>query len=133
MERDVNEDFVFPDTHVTRDVEENGTLYREAVTPPICDFCFDKRVRWSYSCATFVVELGTMVGTDATWGSTGGWAACDACSAYIEAGDEAGLIRRAALSKVEAHGRPKRIAFIEAALICRGFLAHRDGEREAFG
>ncbi len=54
---------------------------------PICDFCSSPDVAWQYeaiSANVFEIE-------DLTLASVGGWAACETCSALIEAGDREGL------------------------------------------
>jgi hypothetical protein len=53
---------------------------------PICDFCSDPNIAWSYAAGDFHIP-------DMTWGSRGGWAACETCHDFIEANDHEGLAR----------------------------------------
>ena len=58
----------------------------------ICDFCNHPSPHWEYECADFQAwEVGQITGH-----SCGGWLACDACYALIEAEDWNGLQRRSA-------------------------------------
>lgn len=118
-------EFTFYEIHATVIEEgDNNRLYEASLTPPVCDFCLDTRVKWSYSCEEFV--LGT-------FGSDDEWLACDRCSALIEASETRMLAERA-LESWRIRGNPPMedggdgLRKVQAA-----FLAHREGDREAFG
>lgn len=117
-------EFQFYDLHATVLVEEGGNVYEEVLTPPVCDFCMDTRVRWEYACERFSIG---------SFGSDGGWLACDRCSALIEAGQKRMLTERS-LESWRVRGNPamkdagKSLRIMQAA-----FFRHRQGERQAFG
>jgi len=67
--------------------------------PIICDFCSSQDVHWSYDCPDFSLTLPS----GEPWGSTEGWAACDACHDFIEANDWDGLRERAVASYFDIH------------------------------
>lgn len=109
-----------PAIHVTRLIEEEGETYEEAVSSPVCDFCFDQGPTWDYPCKRFTIaELG--------FGSADAWAACNTCAELIEAGDVEGLVERG----LAIFGQPERRPALRK--ITEGFLAHRDGGRIPFG
>lgn len=60
------------------------------ITPKamICDFCSDPNVRWGYPANDYLSEVCPVAN------SIGGWAACQECHDFIEAGDWAGLAVR---------------------------------------
>lgn len=66
---------------------EHGGRIENHSAEIICDFCSSREVKWSYPAVDFV-ELST------AWGSTGEWAACDACHDCIENDDRKGLTQR---------------------------------------
>ena len=47
----------------------------------VCDFCGEKRPRWTYKCESFIVDG---VPGDVGYGMISDWAACDTCHALIE-------------------------------------------------
>lgn len=117
-------EFEFGPVHLTKTVEEDGMLFEEAVTPPVCDFCLDRRVRWEYPCRRFVVGL---------FGSDGPWLACDRCAALIEVGEDQLLAERSHTSWV-LRGQPVVAGLIDdLRLMQGGFREHRVGARRAFG
>lgn len=73
-------EFEFPPVHVTEVVDVGDHREERAVTPEVCDFCFDVRVAWDYNCADFDIP-------HLNFGSMGGWATCGHC-AYLIEGDE---------------------------------------------
>lgn len=117
-------EFSFYDIRVIQVVEEEGRLYEEGLTPPVCDFCEDTRVRWEYDCGEFVLEeLGR--------GSDSGWLACDRCAALIEALEIDALVERSLKSWSVRMGTEfsDRVGLRQFQA---GFFAHR-GDRRAFG
>jgi hypothetical protein len=74
----------------------------------VCDFCSHPDVRWAFPARDFVherelratglTESGNVVHQDVDLraGSSGGWAACQACYSMIRRGDRDGLVRRSA-------------------------------------
>lgn len=60
----------------------------------VCDFCSDPEVAWAYQVPDFVMQELRRPGELVQQLSTGGWAACQACAALIDAGDEEGLLTR---------------------------------------
>lgn len=119
-------EFQFLDVMMTEYVEEEGRIYGQAVTPPVCDFCMDCRVKWEYDCGTFVL-------VDGQFGSDDGWLACDRCSALIEA-DKRLMLAERSLESWRVRGMPA-VASILAGIqgMQAGFFEHRKGERVAFG
>lgn len=118
-------EFEFRPVEVHEIVEEDGVTYRNAVTPPVCDFCSDKRVRWEYDCEDFTI---------ADWGSSGQFAACDACSALIEAADWDALKTRVMRSWRVKSGQPlDNQQRYDACRIVNGFVHHYSVGRRGFG
>jgi hypothetical protein len=119
-------EFEFNDLHVMEIVEEEGKTYQQALTPPVCDFCMDRRVKWEYDCGTFVL-------VDGEFGSDDGWLACDRCSTLIEA-DKRLMLAERSLESWRVRGMPAVASILEGIRgMQAGFFEHRQGERQAFG
>jgi len=119
-------EFQFYDLHATMMVAEGGRILEQGITPPVCDFCMDTRVRWDYPCEDFVID-------SLEYGSVEGWAACDRCSALVEA-DERGLLAERSLESWRLRGMPAHDELSKGVREMQaGFFANRVGERVAFG
>lgn len=104
---------------------EDGRIYRSGLTPPVCDFCSDMRVRWDYDCEEFSIG---------DWGSTGGFASCDRCSDFIERGDWDSLKARVLRSWRAKLGQPlDNQQRYDACRIVNSFSQHFTAGRKAFG
>jgi hypothetical protein len=121
-------EFVLPEVHVTELRSIPGTNDSEeiAISSPICDFCADVRVRWSYPCESFELQ-------DPAFGSSDDWAACDRCSELIERSEFGKLHARSATSYRLRFGQIHTKDIEDIKRIQLGFIMHRCGEREAFG
>lgn len=117
-------EFQFYDIHATMLVERGGRVYEEGITPPVCDFCMDTRVRWEYPCATFV---------HGSFGSDDSWLTCDRCSALVEA-DERVMLCERSLESWRLRGMIVVPAMrTELLAMQAGFFELRRGPRVAFG
>lgn len=119
-------DFRFPALQIIELVDTGDHDEQVAITAPVCDFCFDLRVRWQYPCEQFVLE-----GFD--WGSADEWLACDICSTLIEAENWPDLLARSFASWALRLGTPSVQEVGGVTLLQRAFRTNRSGEREAFG
>jgi hypothetical protein len=121
-------EFVYTPVHVTM-VEPKGgegDTLETVLSSPVCDFCFDARLRWEYDCETFTVdEIG--------FGSENGWLSCDRCSDLIEAENWEALHDRSIRSWIIRMGGIEEWHVKSIKMIQRGFIEHRVGERTAFG
>lgn len=122
----MSDEFQFPALHITRRVEEDGELYEEALTSPVCDFCMDKRARWDYDCKTYSIpEIG--------FGSDEGFSCCDACADLIDKRAWNDLIVRV-LHSWKALGMPSGAEQREqVSAIVFGFADNYTPGRKAFG
>ena len=119
-------EFVFRDVTVQELTTRGGVTEGRALTPPECDFCLDARVRWSYDCDPFECpEFGVA--------SMDGWAACDRCSALVEAGQREMLYLRSTRSWRVRGLPPNETVFASIRAMHDGFFDNRRGERVAFG
>jgi len=60
-----------------------------------CDFCSSKDIKWGYPCKSFrQASMTNAEGKTVHLDSITDWAACDECSALIEADDRMGLVKR---------------------------------------
>lgn len=127
-------EFEFPKVHVRELVKGEDADYLEPRTPPVCDFCFDRRVRWEYDCEDFdVPQLSYQDVPGSIWGSTGEWAACDFCSGCIETKAWSNLIARV-LRGWGVLGKEITPEVIEdCGRIVFGFVDHYKPGRRAFG
>lgn len=119
-------EFLFPVIQVIEVVDAGDHDEQVSRSEPVCDFCFDLRVRWLYPCETFYVD-------EMSWGSSGEWLACDVCSEYIEGTMLASLRDRQHESWRQRIGEPSQQNINGMRMITLGFLANRCGERQAFG
>jgi hypothetical protein len=122
-------EFQHPKIHVTEIVEEDGELYEQTVTSPICDFCADTRARWEFECERFVIEEPIEFASD------GPFCACDECARLVDARLGADLSARVVRSWGAA-GVPKSwilSATDAAGLIVQAFFDHYTPGRKAFG
>ncbi len=106
-----------------RDFERK--LPRDEAPDEVCDFCCRGAARWTYPCRSFVMSVVTVPGRGQVPNSSqGAWAACEACSAAVEAGDLDELARL----NLEPDGKDMRAAptLID---IWRRFLDNRTGPR----
>lgn len=125
-------EFLFRDIRIHKYVQMSNQIYEEALTPPVCDFCLDARVRWDYKTEPFVLDRQ---------GFDGDWAACDACSEAIERDDLGVLLDRAVRGSAAYHGLGDPRAGGEwvfelvgrTGQVARAFFAHKRGGRRAFG
>jgi hypothetical protein len=93
-----------------------------------CDFCNELNPTWSYPAHDIL-----MVPVDEDeriHQSVGGWAACDACAALIEAGDQEGLLVRCYAPLAEA-GMSGGAALDALRELFLAFFAARTGARSA--
>jgi hypothetical protein len=118
--------FEFLQLQVTEIVDKGDHDEMIAVTPPVCDFCLDKRVRWLYPCSEFFIE---QIG----WDSADEWLVCDHCAQLIESGNGSGLLERVLESARERDDPVDEERLCGFLLIQHAFFAHRQGAREAFG
>ncbi|HXJ63285.1 MAG TPA: hypothetical protein VNN79_05985 [Actinomycetota bacterium] len=124
----MSEEFKFPKLVIHEEYEEEGKKFSRSITSPVCDFCFDERVTWSYVCEDFA--LLTSVGP---WGSSNGWATCDTCSELIERYEWVLLALRI-MHSWEALGAPwDDDKWEDAWMVSRGFRDNYTPGREAFG
>jgi hypothetical protein len=89
-----------------------------------CDFCGLEDPAWSYPCEDFVATgppLKPGHARPVLAHVSGGWAACDGCSAYIERGDLEGLAR----SLPNTRGVPDEIVYGLRADLYLQFQEHR--------
>ncbi len=95
---------------------------------PICDFCSEPQVRWSYPARDFVdVGLVTPTGILVSE-SVGAWAACEECHRLIEAGDRDALLRRSIQNFIRFYGVPLPDLGGDIVRIHNQFFAHRSGD-----
>jgi hypothetical protein len=122
----MSEEFHFPQLHITKITPGEEEDYEEAVTPYVCDFCFDKRVRWEYPCERFWLA-------HLDWGSDGPFMACEQCAELIEQGYLPNLSARVMRSWT-AMGVQLEMDLADAVgQMLQAFFDHRAGQREAFG
>jgi hypothetical protein len=124
----MSSEFRFPKIVIHEVVTEGEKRFRNSVTSPLCDFCFDERVRWSYESEDFILDLHR-----GAWASHDGWAACDQCSEYIEKLLWNDLIARVLRSWKELGTPIKQDAIEDAGAIVFGFSDLYTPGREAFG
>lgn len=124
----MSDEFKFPKLVIHEEYEREGKKFSRAVTSPVCDFCFDERVMWSYECDDYVLE--TSVGP---WASHNGWAACSACSDLVEARLWNDLAVRVLHSWDALGAKPDGPKISDASLIVFGFADHYTPGRVAFG
>jgi len=122
----VNEDFHFPAVQVSEVIDAGDHDEVVSVSAPVCDFCFDLRVRWQYPCEPFYLD-------ELEWGSADEWLACDTCSTYIEETRLRELKNRQVESWRIRIGEPSWGDIHNMGTIMLAFLANRCGEREGFG
>jgi hypothetical protein len=122
----VTGDFHFPDVQVNELVDAGDHDEIVARSAPVCDFCFDLRVRWEYPCEPFYLEK-------LEWGSNDEWLACEICSRYIERTMLRDLVSRQVASWRLRTGEPSWEQITNMRLILLAFLANRCGERKGFG
>jgi len=123
------EEFRFPKIVVHEIVEDDDRLFRESLTSPVCDFCMDERVKWSYNCADFSIVLDD----GETWGSHNGWAVCDQCSEFVEKQVWPNLTVRVLRSWSKLGSVLSQEKIDNAWAIVSGFLQHYVPGREPFG
>jgi hypothetical protein len=94
-----------------------------------CDFCSAPDPEWIYPTRDFnMAAMG--------WGSVGAWAACDACSALIEARDYRELRERGMAASGSAEGLPDDLVELLKDAVDKlhaKFRRERKGPRMAFG
>ena len=94
--------------------------------PEICDFCLSPDVRWSFPCRDFKIPT-----PDTDIISVNGWAACETCYAFVEAGDRTGLYHHSVAGMRAHHPNDSRAGIaIGAGLAQGGFWANRLGPGE---
>lgn len=120
-------EFVYHPVHVTlvEPHEEGGTI-ETALSSPVCDFCFDARVRWEYACATFEIP-------QINFGSENGWVSCDRCADLIDVENWEDLADRSIRSWINRMGGIEKWHAQSIRMIQQGFVEHRIGGRTAFG
>lgn len=102
-----------------------------------CDFCGSPKIRWAYPADDFTI--GAVVGITPKEGavpkvlqpigSSGPWAACDECAAFIER-DDYGALRARALEQNAASGLLEpSTARVLLTTLHAGFKKHRTGPR----
>lgn len=68
----------------------------------VCDFCSTRPITWDIEADEFTLLIG-----ETSFDSVGGWVACEACGAAIQAGDRAALDARVSafvgLERVSGH------------------------------
>jgi hypothetical protein len=124
----MGEEFRFPKLIVQRIYEEDGRRFRESVTSPICDFCLDERVKWTYECEDFSLNLSREV-----WASHNGWAACEECSQLVEDRSWIYLINRVWRAKRDLGIEMSFENRLDSSEIVFGFSDHFTPGRKAFG
>lgn len=108
----------------------------------VCDFCSSQPVKWSFpvrgdhiigevQAVRSLVESGAKVGI----GSSGAWAACQACYVIIRRADRDGLAKRSAKKFMRKHDLP-RSALPRIVKTCReahdSFWKERQGDPVEF-
>ena len=122
----MSSNFRFPRVHITEKVVEGGTLYEQAVTAPVCDFCFDERVTWDYETDEYEVP-------EINFASAEGWAVCNTCAELVEARMRMSLVRRI-MQSWRALGRNVTSQDAGAiSLLVLSFFDHLRPGRKAFG
>lgn len=119
-------EFVYHPINISVVTHQGEDTITEQITSPVCDFCFDSRVRWEYPCPTFTIP-------EIHFGSENEWLACDRCSAMIEAENWEELASRSIRSWETRIGRGGEWQSSMIRRIQAGFAEHHDGERTAFG
>jgi hypothetical protein len=119
-------EFQHPKVHITEIVEEDGELYEQAVTSPICDFCMDERAKWEYECEPFVHE-------ETEWGSDGGWCACDECARLVDGKHLPELSARVVRSWRALGLSPSSKLIDQAGELLQLFFDHYTPGRKTFG
>lgn len=119
-------EFVYHPVNISMTTQQGEDTLTEQITAPVCDFCFDSRLRWEYPCETFTIP-------DIHFGSENGWLACDRCSTLIEADDWEALASRSIRSWENRMGGSDEWQESMIRRIQKGFAEHHEGERIAFG
>jgi len=124
----MSDEFQFPAFHATEIAEgEDGELYESALTPPVCDFCFDVRVTWDYETDKFYMD-------EIEFASDCGWAVCEPCARLVEARLLPELTARMLRSWKALKGREASTDELDrAGLIVQGFFDHLRPGRVPFG
>lgn len=107
-------------------VKEEGKLYAQPLTPPVCDFCLDVWPKWEYGCADFILQEIPDPYGGPCWASANGWLACEECARLIDENRTDELMTR----KISA-GLPFNLN--DAFKILHGFFEHKDGSKKPFG
>lgn len=92
----------------------------------LCDFCSTPDPAWTYPADDIFLVPGD--DTEPVHQSVGAWAACDDCSAAIEAGDMDALLQRCLVHSREL-GVPDRAAMPALRDLFVAFFTSRRGER----
>lgn len=121
-----DDEFVFRPVEVHELTREDERDVISSLTPPVCDFCTDARVRWDYDCADF--EL-----TEFEWGSLNGFTACERCSELIEAEDWHRLAVRVALAYARSGNETTDDYLRFVAAMIKAFRKNYVPGRKAFG
>jgi hypothetical protein len=124
---------------VDRDDDDDTLRFTDPTPSPggdVCDFCNASNPRWNYPASDFEFVTQLEGGREIRERYTGGWRACDPCSALIEQGDYDALARRSSqlrlLGTVPEALRPKgEVALLANVRALREhFRVHRAGPRE---
>uniref|UniRef100_A0A6M3IJQ6 Uncharacterized protein n=1 Tax=viral metagenome TaxID=1070528 RepID=A0A6M3IJQ6_9ZZZZ len=99
---------------------------------PICDFCSDPAVAWDYPANDSTPAAILLNGNVTLMSSIGNWAACEKCSALIEADDRSGLLNRTLASLPEEDKGVIPADALERLIntIHMGFWTNRKGSRK---
>jgi hypothetical protein len=93
-------------------------------SPPVCDFCGERPIVWAYPTESFALP-------EYEWGSEGDWAACEPCSALIEASSWEALQERT-LARYQTNGADPYLLDTMRSWVrqCQAdFRKHRTGPR----
>lgn len=121
-------EFKFPKLVIHEEYEEGGKKFSRSITSPVCDFCYDERVTWSYESEDFVLETN-----QGPWASHNGWACCSTCSDLIEGHYWNDLIVRVLHSWSDLGATIDNDKVEDASAIVWGFESHYTPGRIAFG
>ena len=114
------------DDHVPGDVRAvfpDGTV---VLGEPICDFCTERPVRWS-----FPLLLTGDAPIDKQWGT---WAACDTCHTFVARDDRLALALHTAekLAALHPHASVEKLALNSLLFHTLFFHSRRNGDPSPF-
>jgi hypothetical protein len=119
-------EFVYHPVTVSMVTRQGEDTLTENISAPVCDFCFDSRLRWEYDCETFTIP-------EINFGSENGWLSCDRCSDLIEEQNWEALSDRSIRSWINRMGDLDAWHARMITTIQKGFSEHYTPGRKAFG